>query len=373
MDMQSEQVEQIPKAVRSFIRVGNYVQKVIDTAEANAKVRAATGQQPNLLDDVMKDGQVHIANLEEVLADITGRTKAKSVVELMTHAHGLMGLYHSVSDIFSGARHDDPSEGPVRGPATASAGAPTFRADLTSAAKRAGQGGAASATSASQSAPPPHAAPPPASTAAPPPASPATTTPRMSVDDRLNALTMEVARHLQTFEQTVAAEHTALRGRMIQQSLEVSRLHARIKVLESKLLIAEAADTPGAAVPTDTPATVPEETVAAVPSTPAATPAPGPGAPDEAAANRPTEEVKADTQVDVVDTKIADCAAQLCTMIDESHTQVHRSLAEERALSDAYDKKLLELSKTVTRLEGIVEDRQRAEGELGPAIPPSLE
>jgi hypothetical protein len=48
---------------------------------ANAKARAAraqAGQQPNLLDDVMKDGQVHIANLEEVLADITGRTKAKS-------------------------------------------------------------------------------------------------------------------------------------------------------------------------------------------------------------------------------------------------------------------------------------------------------
>ncbi|MBK7828587.1 hypothetical protein [Nannocystis sp.] len=389
MDMQSEQAEQIPKAVRSFIRVGNYVQKVLDTAEANAKVRAATGQQPNLLDDVMKDGQVHIANLEEVLADITGRTKAKSVVELMTHAHGLMGLYHSVSDIFSGARHDDPSEGPVRGPATASPQAPTFRADLTSAAKRAGQGGAASATSASQSAPPPHAAPPPASTAAPPPASPATTTPRMSVDDRLNALTMEVARHLQTFEQTVAAEHTELRGRMIQQSLEVSRLCARIQVLESKLRITEAADTPGAAVPTDTPVTVPETTVAAVPSppapaatpapaaarpppAPAATPTPVTGGPIEAAANRPTE-VEADTQVDVVDTKITVCAANLGTMIGESDTRVRMSLAEERAASDASDKKLLALSKTVTRLEGIVEDRQRAEGEQGPAIPPSLE
>ena len=367
MDTQSAQAEQLPKAVRSFIRVGNYIEKVLDTTEANAKARAAAGQQPNLLDDVMKDGQVHIANLEEVLADFTGRTKAKSVVELMTHAHGLMGLYHSVSDIFSGAKNDDPSEGPVRGPATASSQAPSFRADLTSAAKRAGQG-AASAAPASHAAPAPkpHSAPPPASTAQ------TTTAPRMSLDDRLNALTMEVARHLQTFEQSVAAEHTELRGRMIQQSLEVSRLHARIKVLESKLLIAEA-DTPGAAVPTDTPVTVPETTVAAVPSTPAATPAPGRGAPDEAAANRPTEEVKADTQVDVVDTKIADCAAQLCTMIDESHTQVHRSLAEERALSDAYDKKLLELSKTVTRLEGIVEDRQRAEGEQGPAIPPSLE
>jgi hypothetical protein len=352
MDTQSAQAEQLPKAVRSFIRVGNYIEKVLDTTEANAKARAAAGQQPNLLDDVMKDGQVHIANLEEVLADFTGRTKAKSVVELMTHAHGLMGLYHSVSDIFSGAKNDDPSEGPVRGPATASSQAPSFRADLTSAAKRAGQG-AASAAPASHAAPAPkpHSAPPPASTAQ------TTTAPRMSLDDRLNALTMEVARHLQTFEQAVAVEHTELRGRMMQQSLELAGLRARIQVLESKLLITEEhaavpTDTPVAAVPTDTP-------VAAVPA-----------APVEPAANCPVGPTM-HTDDDVAGTKITACTVQISGMIQDSHAQVQTSLTEQRALSRAYEEKLLELGKTVKRLEGIVDDnRQRAEGEQGPPLAP---
>ena len=186
----------------------------------------------------------------------------------------------------------------------------------------------------------------------------------MSVDDRLNALTMEVARHLQTFEQTVAAEHTELRGRMIQQSLEVSRLSARIQVLESKLRITKAAEfsadteipitgsTPVAAAPAATP----------VAAAPAAT---SPSAPTEPAANHPVD-LDADTQADVVDTKITACAAKLSTIMVESHTQVQTSLAEERALTRAYDEKLLALSKTVARLEGIVEDRQRGEGEHGP-------
>ena len=96
METLNAQVE-LPKAIRSFIRMGAYFKDVIDKADVNAQARAEAGQQPNLLDDVMKDGQVHIANLEEVLADITGRSKAKSMIELMTHAHGLMGVYNTMT------------------------------------------------------------------------------------------------------------------------------------------------------------------------------------------------------------------------------------------------------------------------------------
>ena len=216
METLNAQVE-LPKALRSFIRVGAYVKEVLDKADANAQARAEAGQQPNLLDDVMKDGQVHIANLEEVLADITGRTKAKSVIELMTHAHGLIGIYNSVSDIFAGADADgagdgarDPRRAPSQAPRPANDGSrPTFRPEFTSAAKRAGQA-AASAASAPGSAPTPtaHDAPAPtARTAAAP-----TTDPTSSLEATLNAFTMEVARHLQTFEQAVAVEQEELRG-----------------------------------------------------------------------------------------------------------------------------------------------------------------
>ena len=170
----------------------------------------------------------------------------------------------------------------------------------------------------------------------------------MSLDDRLNALTMEVARHLQTFEQAVAVEHTELRGRMIQQSLEIAGLCARIQVLESKLLITEE----HAAVPTDTP-------VAAVPA-----------APVEPAANCPVGPTM-HTDDDVAGTKITACTVQISGMIQDSHAQVQTSLTEQRALSRAYEEKLLELGKTVKRLEGIVDDnRQRAEGEQGPPLAP---
>ena len=160
METLNAQVE-LPKALRSFIRVGAYFKEVLDKADVNAQARAEAGQQPNLLDDVMKDGQVHIANLEEVLADITGRTKAKSVIELMTHAHGLMGIYNTVSDMFAGADEDGPGEG-ARVPQRASSQAPrpandgsppSFRPEFTSAAKRAGQAAASAASRTAASGP----------------------------------------------------------------------------------------------------------------------------------------------------------------------------------------------------------------------------
>jgi hypothetical protein len=337
----------------------------------------------------MKDGQVHIANLEEVLADITGRTKAKSMIELMTHAHGLIGMYNSVSDIFAGADADNAGDGarapgraPSQAPRPANDGSrPTFRPEFTSAAKRAGQA-AASAASAPGAASAPTAreaaAAEPAQTATAPAAAatkPPTADPRMSLEATLNAFTMEVARHLQSFEQAVAVEQAELRGRMIHQSLEAAGLRARIQVLESKLVPAatasateEHAAVPAAPVAAGAPAAAPAAAPVAAPAAaPVAAPANEPAAEPIAkpAVNRPAEPhphqaanidpATLDTDGNAVDAKIAACAVQVSGMIIESHTRVHASLTDDRARSRAYDEELLNLGKVVTRLEGIVE------------------
>ena len=381
METLNAQVE-LPKALRSFIRVGAYFKEVLDKADVNAQARAEAGQQPNLLDDVMKDGQVHIANLEEVLADITGRTKAKSVIELMTHAHGLMGIYNTVSDMLAGADEGgagegagDPRRASSQAPRPANDGSsPSFRPEFTSAAKRAGQA-AASAASApgSASAPTAQEAPaPPARTATAP-----TTDPTSSLEATLNAFTMEVARHLQAFEQAVAVEQTELRGRMIHQSLEVAGLRARIQVLESKLVPAARA-----------PASATEEHAAVPAADPiaAAAPAAAPvAAPASESADRPMEPrpqeaandpATLDTHSDVVDAKIAACAVEVSSMIIESHTRVHTSLTSDRAKADATDEELRALRKNVVRLEGMVgeeADRRLVEDDQGRLVAPPSE
>lgn len=392
METLNAQVE-LPKALRSFIRVGAYFKEVLDKADVNAQARAEAGQQPNLLDDVMKDGQVHIANLEEVLADITGRTKAKSVIELMTHAHGLMGIYNTVSDMLAGADEGgagegagDPRRASSQAPRPANDGSsPSFRPEFTSAAKRAGQA-AASAASAPGSASAPTAQEAPAPTART--ATAPTTDPTSSLEATLNAFTMEVARHLQAFEQAVAVEQTELRGRMIHQSLEVAGLRARIQVLESKLV--PAARAPASATQEHAAVPAAEPIAAAAPAAaPVAAPAsesadrPMEPRPQEAANDPATldthepanDPATVDTQ-GVVDAKISACAVEVSSMIIESHTRVHTSLTSDRAKADATDEELRALRKNVVRLEGMVgeeADRRLVEDDQGRLVAPPSE
>ena len=392
METLNAQVE-LPKALRSFIRVGAYFKEVLDKADVNAQARAEAGQQPNLLDDVMKDGQVHIANLEEVLADITGRTKAKSVIELMTHAHGLMGIYNTVSDMLAGADEGGAGEGarapqraPSQAPRPANDGSPpSFRPEFTSAAKRAGQAAASAASAPGfPSAPTAQEAPAPTARTETAP----TTDPTSSLEATLNAFTMEVARHLQAFEEAVAVEQTELRGRMIHQSLEAAGLRARIQVLESKLV--PAARAPASA--TEEHAAVPAaEPIAA--AAPAAAPV---AAPASESADRPMEPRPQEAANDpatlgthepandpatldthgVVDAKISACVVEVSSMIIESHTRVHTSLTSDRAKADATDEELRALRKNVVRLEGMVGeggDRRPVEGEQGLIVAPPSE
>jgi chemotaxis protein histidine kinase CheA len=314
----------------------------------------------------------------------------------MTHAHGLIGMYNSVSDIFAGADAEgagdgarDPRRAPSQAPRPANDGSrPTFRPEFTSAAKQAGQA-AASAASAPGAASAPTAreatAAEPAQTATAPAAAaaskPPTTDPRMSLEATLNAFTMEVARHLQSFEQAVAVEQAELRGRMIHQSLEAAGLRARIQVLESKLVPAAtasateehaavpAAEPIAAATPAAAPAAAPVAApanepaaepiaAAALAAAPVAAPANEPAA--KPAVNRPAEPqqhhaANFDPATLDTDAKITACAVQVSGMIIESHTRVHTSLTDDRARQRAYDEELLNLGKVVTRLEGIVE------------------
>ena len=383
---------ELPKAIRSFIRIGAYFKDVIDKADVNAKARAEAGQQPNLLDDVMKDGQVHIANLEEVLADITGRSKAKSMIELMTHAHGLMGVYNTMTADKDGAGEvaEAPRRASSQAPRPANHGSPPlFRPDLTSDASPAEQAGtsAASAPGAASAPTAPTATAPTAPTATAPtiptetaPTAPTATAPTTDLEATLNALTMQVARHLQTFEEAVAVEQAELRGRMIQQSLETAGLRARIQVLESKLVPAASAPASAteehAAVPAATPVAA-AAPVAAPAAEPVVAPADEPAAEPSAGAVNPAANVDPATVThgEAVDTKIAACAVTVSNMLIASHTRVQASITEQYAQSRAKDLEILNLRNEVIRLEGIAEksDGQRPVVEDDPIVAPPSE
>ena len=71
----------------------------------------------------------------------------------------------------------------------------------------------------------------------------------MKVDVHLQAFEQAVAVELKAFEQAVAVEQAELRDRMIQQRLEIAKIRARIRLLESKVRLADEA-APGE-TPTD--------------------------------------------------------------------------------------------------------------------------
>ena len=71
----------------------------------------------------------------------------------------------------------------------------------------------------------------------------------MKVDMHLQAFEQAVAVELKAFEQAVAVEQAELRDRMIQQRLEIAKIRARIRLLESKVRLADEA-APGE-TPTD--------------------------------------------------------------------------------------------------------------------------
>jgi hypothetical protein len=190
---------------------------------------------------------------------------------------------------------------------------------------------------------------------------------------RLNALTMEVARHLQTFEQAVAVEQAELRGRMIHQSLEAAGLRARIQVLESKLVPAASSErhrgtrrgasrrTPSRPPRQPSPRRPPHPSPRRQTSRPPNPSRRRPSRPSAPANGRECRPGDPSTHGDVVDAKIAACAVQVSNMIIESHTRVQASLTETALSQRAYDEELLNLARVVTRLEGIVEksDGQR--------------
>jgi len=55
--------------LRALINVGSFVKSVLDHADGNARAKVEMGQEPDLLEDVMKGGKVHIPQLEELVAE----------------------------------------------------------------------------------------------------------------------------------------------------------------------------------------------------------------------------------------------------------------------------------------------------------------
>jgi len=230
-----------------------------------------------------------------------------------------------------------------------------FRPDLTSDASPAEQAGTSAASA-------PGAASAPTAPTATASTAPTATAPTTDLEATLNALTMQVARHLQTFEEAVAVEQAELRGRMIQQSLETAGLRARIQVLESKLVPAASAPTSATEEHAAVPAATPVAAAAPV-AEPVAAPADEPAAEPSGGAVNPAANVDPATVThgEVVDAKIAACAVEVSNMLIASNTRVQASITEQYAQSRAKDLEILNLRNEVIRLEGIAEksDGQR--------------
>ena len=249
--------EELPPHLRTIMSLGSFALGVYRNADKNARARVAEGQRPDLLEDVLKGAHVHAPKLEELLAQFTGRTTARTMVDLMLNSHGVMGLLNDFTDATMGAGFGGPANDPAgskpppdapppppvfRPDLTSAAGpraadpaqpptVPTFRADLTSAAASQGDQAhrpqAAPAfrpdlTSASQQHDPGAGHPmraPDASTGAPSKA------PRRS----FAAFKKELAQYLVGFEQAVAVEQAELRDKIHCTNNEISALRFELR------------------------------------------------------------------------------------------------------------------------------------------------
>ena len=248
--------EEIPPHLRTLMSLGSFAFGVYRNADKNARARVAEGQRPDLLEDVLKGAHVHIPKLEELLAQFTGRTTARTMVDLMLNSHGVMGLLNDFTDATMGAGPGWPANGnagstpppaatpppPVFRPDLTSAAAPrapqaaqtptvpTFRVDLTSAA--ASQGDQAHRPPAApvfrpdltSASPDPRAGhptrEPDASTAVP------SNAPRRS----FAAFKKELAQYLVAFEQAVAVEQAELRDKIYCTNNEISALRSELRL-----------------------------------------------------------------------------------------------------------------------------------------------
>ena len=325
--------------LRALINVGSFVKSVLDHADSNARAKVEMGQEPDLLEDVMKGGQVYIPQLEELVAEFAGRTTATKMRDFMMQTHNVIGL---LDDLLKGVKQDDPADppDPRARPAPAEQGAAhdsrppsgraansTFRPEFTTAADPAAQRAAERGISTELEIGPAsrQASAPPRTHSAPRKAT------------ALNAFKMEVARHLHTFEQAVAEEQADLRRRIISANSEAAGLRADVRLLESER--ARWAEGEPRIVNAPPP---PEDTVDPAPPIPVAGDAPdaSPGA-----------ETPVDQATDDADEIAEEEAAEFLEMLTASQQRVRASLARDRDLVEALGTELHDIRQQVTRLQ----------------------
>ena len=332
--------------LRAVLTIGTFFKSVLDHADSNARAKVEMGQEPDLLEDVMAGGKVHIPQLEELVAEFAGRTTATKMVDFMMQTHSVIGL---LDDLLEGVKHGDLADaqahppGP-RGPRPAAteqqaatpgfraspgpAANSTFRPEFTTAADPAAQqaarqgtttelniGGAAS-----------HASPPPATRSAP-------------RKGALDAFKMEVARHLAIFEQAVAAEQADLRQRIVSANSEAAGLRADLRLLESERARRAEGE--------------PHRTASA-PPTPEHTAAPSHASSTSAVADASNTSSGAPTPVGPEnddDDVSEEEAAELMDMISAAQERVRASLARDRELVEALGSEMHEIRQHVTRLQ----------------------
>jgi len=349
----NEAPDGLRNGLRALINVGSFVKSVLDHADSNARAKVEMGQEPDLLEDVMAGGNVHIPQLEDLVAEFAGRTAATKMVDFMMQTHNVIGL---LDDLLASAKHGDladpqPHPPGSRGarPAPAAQGAAThdsrpppsraangtFRPEFTTAADPAAQRAAQRGITTELDIGPasPQASAPPRTHNAP------------RKTTALHTFKLEVARHLYTFEQAVAEEQADLRRRIIGANSEAAGLRADVRLLESeRAKWAEGAPRIASAPP---------------PPDQAARPAgrpPDPAPPRPTVADAPDASPGAETPVDHGtandDDDIAEEeAAEFLEMLSASQQRIRASLARDRELVEALGSDLHDIRQQVTRLQ----------------------
>ncbi len=336
----NEAPEGLRGGLRALISVGSFVKSVLDHADSNARAKVEMGQEPDLLEDVMAGGKVHIPQLEELVAEFAGRTTATKMVDFMMQTHSVLGL---LDDLMESARQGDiadpqprppgargarpaTEQGAANRPSSGQAANGSFRPEFTTAADPAAQQAARQGTTteldlgcaAPRVSPPPRTHNPSRKAAA------------------LHAFKLEVARHLNTFEQAVAAEQAELRQRILSANSEAAALRADLRLLE-----AERARRAGP-VPSTKSAPIPENSVAPDPAS-SRTEA------DDAPHASPGTEAPVDPEYD--DEVDEEEAAEFMEMIAASQQRVRASLARDREMVEVLGGELHDIRQQVTRLQ----------------------
>ena len=62
MNLLGAKINEPPNNLRAILSIGSFLKSVLDHADNNARAKVEMGQEPDLLEDVMAGGKIHIPN-----------------------------------------------------------------------------------------------------------------------------------------------------------------------------------------------------------------------------------------------------------------------------------------------------------------------